>query len=56
MDTSILFWVLMIIWALFYGVGYRFPDQPWARGGGYFLTFVLFVIIGWKLFGPPVHG
>lgn len=55
MPFGILFWVLMILWAVFWGWGYRAPDQPFARGGGYLLTFILFLIIGWKLFGPPVQ-
>jgi hypothetical protein len=55
MQPGILFWVLMILWAVFWGWGYWTPEQPFARGGGYLLTFALFFIIGWKLFGPPVQ-
>jgi hypothetical protein len=56
MPMGIMFWVLMILWALFgFGwVGYP-PDGQWRRGinGGYaLLTFVLFFLLGWKEFGP----
>jgi len=55
MPLGILFWVLMILWAVFWGWGWRDPAQPFARGGGYLLTFVLFLILGWKIFGPVIQ-
>lgn len=54
MSLSILFWLLMILWAVFNVWGWREPTQPFARGGGWLLTFVLFVILGWATFGPAI--
>jgi len=57
MPLSILFWVLMILWfVLSIWAGY-IPGQPYPYRavGGNFLLFILFVILGWKVFGSPVQ-
>ena len=54
MPLGILFWFLMILCAIFNVWGYRAPEQRWVLGGGYFLTFILFAIVGWQVFGPVV--
>lgn len=56
MKSEDLFWFLMIIWAIFGGVGVRYPDNPFWRGSWHLVTFILFVLIGWKLFGAPLKG
>lgn len=56
MTLQILFWFLMILWAVVVGWGWRYPEQPFARGGGWFLTFILFAILGWAIFGAPIKG
>jgi hypothetical protein len=54
MDKGILFWVLMVIWLVFGFVGERF--EPWARTwGNTLLIFVLFALLGWRVFGPAVN-
>ena len=57
MPIGILFWVLMIIWLIFGVWGDYTAGQPYPlrRGGYHLLTFVLFAIIGWKLFGSVVQ-
>jgi hypothetical protein len=56
MSLSILFWFLMILWAIFGAWGWRDPAQPFVRGGGWFLTFVLLAILGWAVFGAAIRG
>ena len=58
MPIGILFWVLMIIWALF---GFAWNSNPsmlgsWGWLPNWFLLFVLFAILGWNAFGPVIHG
>jgi hypothetical protein len=56
MSFGLIFWILMLFWAV-YGVGgyYRFgPTANYWYGHGAFL-FVLFLLLGWKVFGAPVH-
>jgi hypothetical protein len=56
MTLQLLFWILMIFWAIFIGWGYYEPTRPYVRGGGWLLTFVLFAILGWAIFGAPIKG
>jgi hypothetical protein len=56
MTLAVLFWVLMIIWLVF-GFWSRYvPGQPYTvkEWGGNILGFILFVILGWAVFGGPV--
>jgi hypothetical protein len=57
MPAGIAFWVLMIIWLVLGGWNSRTPDGKWnvASFGGIGLQFVLFLLLGWRLFGPPLQ-
>lgn len=59
MSFALLFWILMLLWAVF-GV---FPTWP-ASGtpntgylsfGGSLLLFILIALLGWHAFGSPIH-
>jgi hypothetical protein len=56
MTLAVLFWVLMLFWLVFGFWREYVPGQPYpfSRGAGHLLTFVLFVILGWAVFGGPV--
>jgi hypothetical protein len=56
MTFALVFWILMLLWLVFGLWGY------WTRGtapyfwyghGGF--LFVLFLLLGWHTFGPPIH-
>lgn len=56
MSLGLCFYILMLIWLVFglsihagYGIGY-------GAIGNTLLLFVLFLLLGWKVFGPPLHG
>ncbi len=56
---GILFWVLMILWLLF-GVWTSWPAPgsdrtAWGGFGGTLLQFILFALLGWRIFGPPLQ-
>jgi hypothetical protein len=58
MPIGVLFWVLMILWLLF--GAYR--NRPVGEGrfnlpgfGGDVLVFVLFGLLGWRVFGPVLQ-
>lgn len=58
MPIGMIFWMLMIIWAIF---GIVWSTNPsvlgswgWLPNG--LLLFVLFFILGWHAFGFVVHG
>lgn len=57
MPLSILFWVLMILWFVLGMWGSYVPGQPYPlrAGVGNLMLFLLFCILGWKIFGSPVQ-
>ena len=56
MAIGLAFWILMLIWAVF-GIAWHFGYAgPYAIGINSLLLFVLFLLLGWHAFGPPLHG
>lgn len=53
MSIGLIYWILMIIW-LVYGVWDDFPERKSLGRTG--LLFVLLVLAGWGIWGPPIHG
>lgn len=58
MSFGLLFWILMLI-SLLFGLRSSWPgERPIARGwlvGNSLVLFILLLLIGWKVFGAPVH-
>lgn len=58
MTLELCFWILMLIWAIFFCTwtfGGTFVG-PYGPMGNSLLIFVLFCLLGWKVFGPALHG
>jgi hypothetical protein len=56
MPIGLAFWILMLIWAVFsLAVFGGYVGGTYAIGGGAFLHFVLFGLLGWKCFGSPLR-
>lgn len=60
MTIGFLYWLLMILWFIF-GMWWTWPATPaapnsWGPFGGGLLLFVLLFLLGWKVFGFPIHG
>lgn len=53
MPMAIAFWVLMLLW-LVLGLWHSWPN--WPIVGGNLLLFLLILLLGWKVFGQPLHG
>ena len=53
MSVAVLFWILMLLWLL-YGVWTSWPD--WRPAGGNILLWVIVALLGWRIFGPMIHG
>ena len=51
LTIGLAFWILMLVWLAF---------GLWSQGGGWFggsaFQFILFFLLGWKVFGFPIHG
>jgi hypothetical protein len=54
MSLQFWFWVLFVIGIIFYGYGSAVPAWPGTRFGGILLV-LLIGILGWQVFGAPVH-
>jgi hypothetical protein len=58
MQLGLAFWIIMLLW-LVLGFWWSWPQTQngvyWPMGNT-LLLFVLFVIVGWKLFGPPIRS
>lgn len=55
MSFGLIYWIIMFLWLLS-GVAWHQgwgPWGPWGLGVG---GFILFLLLGWKVFGPPVHA
>jgi hypothetical protein len=56
MTLGLAYWVLMLIWLVF-GALVRFGmlAGAWVSSGDVVLLFILFLLLGWQVFGPPLH-
>jgi hypothetical protein len=61
MTIGLAFWILMLLWLVF-GLWWSWPGAPQSRfyaffpAAGTLLIFILFLLLGWHAFGPPIHG
>lgn len=48
----------MLLWFVFWlwGNYWTAAPHPWALIGNNLFLFVLFFLIGWRVFGAPLHG
>jgi hypothetical protein len=57
MSRGLIFWVLMLIWFVFsLAVFGGFIVGTYALGGGALLHFILFLLLGWAVYGPPIQS
>jgi hypothetical protein len=55
MNLGLAFWIIMLIWLVFGGLlHFGMLTAAWA-GASTLLLFVLFLIVGWQVFGAPLH-
>jgi len=57
MAMGLAYWILMLIWLVF-GILTHFGivSGVYTISGNAVLLFILFLLLGWKVFGPPLHG
>lgn len=55
MSFALCYWVLMLIW-LVLGLWSSPPGRANGYGVGTLLLFILLLLLGWKVFGAPLHG
>jgi hypothetical protein len=55
MSLRLLFWVIMLLWLIFGIIMPAWGHFSWGYVGGTLLEFILFGILGWRVFGAPVR-
>jgi len=55
MTLGLAFWIIMLIWFVFGGLVHFGMVAAAYAGVGTLLLFVLFLILGWQVFGAPLH-
>lgn len=56
MTLSLLYWIVMLLWVLIGGWLSLPPRSDGSIAKWGIIPFILFVIIGLKLFGSPIQG
>lgn len=55
MTLSLAFAILMLLWLVFGWWATPPADRGFKSFGGNLLIFLLFLILGWQVFGPLLH-
>jgi len=55
MTLGLLFWILMLLWVIGYGVGWSMAPQPWPQRVPSLLFFFIILALGWQVFGAPIR-
>jgi hypothetical protein len=56
MTLGLAYWILMLIWLVFgLLVHFNFVGGGYGVVGGTILLFILFVLLGWQVFGAPLR-
>jgi hypothetical protein len=53
MSLGLAFWITMLIW-LVLGIYTNWPNL--RSQGGNLILFILLVLLGWQVFGAPLHS
>jgi hypothetical protein len=61
MARGLIFWIIMLVWFVFFMLSNFGGAQLGSYAHGVVVTsnvldFVLFLLLGWQVYGPPVHG
>lgn len=53
MTLELLFWILILLWLV---SGFAREKLHWAPLVGDILQLLLFIVLGWRVFGPAIHS
>jgi hypothetical protein len=56
LSLGTVFWIIIIILVLFFGAFYSGLFHPAYVGINNLVELVLFCLLGWAVFGPPIRG
>lgn len=53
MTLGLAFWIVMLLLIV---AGWWSVAPNWRLGAPYLPILILFILLGWKVFGPAIHG
>ena len=56
MSRGLIFWILMLVWFVFYLAALGGFLAPYGARASALLEFILFLLLGWQVYGPPVRN
>jgi hypothetical protein len=56
MTRGLIFWILMLIWFVFMLAAFGGFVGRYGAEGNNLLLFILFLLLGWQVYGAPVRG
>jgi hypothetical protein len=56
MSLGLAYWILLLVAVVFgLAIHFGYATATWGIAGNSLLILVLFILIGWQIFGPPLH-
>lgn len=57
MTLGLAFWIVFLVWLVF-GAWIKWPNikAEGIKASGELLLFILLLLLGWAVFGAPIHG
>lgn len=56
MTFALAFWIIVLIVVVIGGIGVRQPGAAWVPVAWGWALLLLLLLLGWKVFGTPLHG
>ncbi len=56
MTFALAYWIIIFLWLIFGLASYRGLVGTYGFIGNSLMLFILFLILGWRVFGAPIHG
>lgn len=56
MSLGLAFWIIILILIVFFGALLGGVIHPTYYGAGNWVELILFILLGWAVFGPPLRG
>jgi hypothetical protein len=56
MTLGLAYWILLLVACVFgFALHFGYASTTWGVGGNSLLLLALLIILGWQVFGPPLH-